>query len=341
MRLTDRKPDFTQLEKVLRHEVPDRPVLFEISVTAALLEKYADPDVARDWNGFGLVSNQLLISGYYALGYDYAIGRGSDFGFPMPDKDKDKSIGQAEAGVITDRESYESYEWQNPEDFDYSHLDSMDLPTGMKAVVWGPGGVLENVISLVGFQDLCFMLIDEPELVQEIFDAVGSRLLKYYELSLPYEKVGAALVNDDWGFKTQTMLSPEQMRQYVVPWHKKIVSAIHAAGKPAMMHSCGNFESMWEDVIEEIQFDGKHSYEDGIIPIEESLDRWGDRIAMLGGIDMDYLCRKTPEEITVRARALLAKTAETGGYALGSGNSIPDYVPEENYLAMVKVGLEG
>jgi len=334
------QPDFNQLLKVLRHEVPDRPVLFEISVSPTLLAKYADPAVPRDWDGFGLVSNQLLISGYYALGYDYAIGRGSDFEFPIPDKDKEKSIGQAEAGVITDRESYEAYAWQNPEDFDYDHLDSMVLPDGMKAVVWGPGGVLENVISLVGFQDLCFMLIDEPELVQEIFDAVGSRLLKYYELSLPYEKVGAALVNDDWGFKTQTMLSPEQMRQYVVPWHKKIVAAIHAAGKPAMMHSCGNFEAMWEDVIEEIQFDGKHSYEDGIIPIEESLDRWGDRIAMLGGIDMDYLCRKTPEEITARARALLKKTAKTGGYALGSGNSIPDYVPEENYLAMVNVALE-
>jgi len=34
------------------------------------------------------------------------------------------------------------------------------------------------------------------------------------------------------------------------------------------------------------------------------------------------------------------KRAKQGGYALGSGNSIPDYIPSENYLAMLKAGTE-
>jgi uroporphyrinogen decarboxylase len=60
----------------------------------------------------------------------------------------------------------------------------------------------------------------------------------------------------------------------------------------------------------------------------------------VGGIDMDFLARKSPEEVKLRARKLLEKTFDTGGFALGSGNSIPDFVPVENYLAMIRAAVD-
>ena len=56
---------------------------------------------------------------------------------------------------------------------------------------------------------------------------------------------------------------------------------------------------------------------------------------MVGGIDVDFMVRSTPEEIRARADALLDQTAAQGGYALGTGNSVPEYIPDENYLAMI------
>jgi uroporphyrinogen decarboxylase len=211
----------------------------------------------------------------------------------------------------------------------------------MKLVAWGPGGVLENAVSLVGYERLCYLSLDDPELVDDVFEAIGSRLARYYELCAGYESVGALMGNDDWGFKTQTMLRPEQMRRWVIPWHKRIVEAIHGAGKPAILHSCGNLTTVMDDVIDEIGYDAKHSYEDAIEPVEQAYEHWGDRIAILGGIDVDFVCRSTPEEIKGRCRAMLERTQEGGGYALGTGNSVPAYVPQENYLAMVGVALEG
>lgn len=46
----------------------------------------------------------------------------------------------------------------------------------MKLIVWGPGGVLEDVIDLVGFDNLCFMFHEDPDLVEDLFQAVGLRL---------------------------------------------------------------------------------------------------------------------------------------------------------------------
>ena len=141
--------------------------------------------------------------------------------------------------------------------------------------------------------------------------------------------------NDDWGFKTQTMLPPEMLREFVFPWHKKIVQTIHKVGKPAILHSCGNLDKVMDDVINDMNYDAKHSFEDEIISVEDAYERWGDSIAILGGIDLDFLVRGSKEKIVKRSKGLLKQTRDRGGYALGSGNSIPPYVPFENYFAML------
>jgi uroporphyrinogen decarboxylase len=210
----------------------------------------------------------------------------------------------------------------------------------MKFVSLVPSGVLENAVRLVGYEQLCLMVHDDPALVEDVFAEVGKRLVRYQEIVSANPYVGACLCNDDWGHRTQTLLSPEHHRKYVIPWHKKMIDAIHKNGKPAILHSCGNLEKVMEDIIA-IGFDAKHSFEDTICPIEEMYDRWSSRIAIIGGIDVDFLCRKPPDEVKARCRAMLARAAKGGGgYALGTGNSVPEYVPDERYCAMTSVAFE-
>jgi uroporphyrinogen decarboxylase len=129
------------------------------------------------------------------------------------------------------------------------------------------------------------------------------------------------------------------MRKNVFPWHKKVVEALHTSGKPALLHSCGNLATVMYDIIDVMKCDAKHSYEDKIVPVEEAYERWGDRITILRGIDVDFVIRASQEEIYSRATALVEKAKIKGGYALGSGNSIPDYVPDRNYFTMISAVL--
>jgi len=176
--------------------------------------------------------------------------------------------------------------------------------------------------------------------VKDIFDSVGIRLVKYYEIAAQYDSVGVLISNDDWGFNTQTLLSTDDLRKYVFPWHKKIVEVIHNASKPAILHSCGYMNEVMEDIITYMRFDGKHSFEDNIFSVEDSYKRWGSRISILGGIDVQFLCNSSEGEIKKRCENMLKLTAGKGGYALGSGNSIPDYIPLNKYLAMIKTAFE-
>ena len=333
------EPDFNNLLKVLRRERPDRPTLFEFFLNERLHKfvtsgRQDGPDRFTDMPHGNM---RRRMAAFPAIGYDYATVSPPNFSFPLREQDHKQTLSANDGVMITDRKSFDDYAWPDPALADYAMLDALgaELPKGMKMVVSGPGGALENANFILGFENMCYLIADDEHLVEDVFESIGTRLVKYYTRVLEYEGVGAIISNDDWGFKSQTMLSPENMRRFVFPWHKQIVEAAHKAGKPAILHSCGNLDTVMEDVIEDMKFDGKHSYEDTIQPVEQAYEQYGHRIAILGGLDLDFIVRSTPEEVFLRSQAMLEKSANQGGYGLGTGNSVPEYVPFDNYFAMI------
>ena len=333
------QPDFNELKSVLKRQKPSRPVLFELFMNPVVYELLAGHKQESDNEESAL---RLVIDAFHAGGYDYATIHAGDFHFPAGERQSKKTVSLNDGFIITDEKSFDSYIWPEPENCDYSRLDRLGeyMPEGMKLMVMGPGGVLENVIALAGYENLCYMLSEEPGLVQRLFTEVGTRLLRYYQIVAEHDAVGVLMSNDDWGFKTQTFLSPADMRRYVFPWHTAIVETAHKQNKPAILHSCGYRGDIVEDIIENIKFDGKHSFEDTILTVEDSYRLWSRRIAIMGGIDVNFLIRSPLEDIRKRSLMMLELAEEHGSYALGSGNSIPEYVPYDNYRAMIDTALE-
>ena len=215
----------------LNRECPTRPTLFEFFLNGPLYEKlagYPMPDAATNRDAY----NQFMIDAFQAAGYDYAtIHPPAGVGFPVNDIDNDKSLSANDYNSIRNREDFNNYPWPDPGKCDYSPYERMKLPEGMKAIICGPGGVLENVIRLVGYDAMCIMTIEDPELLKDIFANVGGILARHYELASQFDTVGALMSNDDWGFNTQTMLSPADFETYLFPWHRKIAAAGHKAGQ--------------------------------------------------------------------------------------------------------------
>jgi uroporphyrinogen decarboxylase len=335
-------PNFDDVLAVLQCKQPNRPTLFEFFLNETIFRRVLprEPDPAPTPEA----AVRRVMAAYHRLGYDYTalLIPGFSFAEGQIFRTQGRTISLNEGGVIHDRASFDAFPWPDPAAAEYSILERLagSLPAGMKLIPYTPNGLLENATDLVGYEDLCVLIKDDPQLAGDLFDRIGALLAAYYERAARSDSVGACLVNDDWGFKTQTMFSPGDMRRFVFPWTKRFVEIIHAAGKPAILHSCGKFDQIVEDIIHDMRFDGRHSYEDTILPVEQAYDRLGGRIAILGGIDVDFICRSTPEEVYARSRAMLERSAAQGGYALGSGNSIPDYVPHAGYFAMIRAALD-
>ncbi len=337
-------PDFSRLETVFRRGVPDRVPFIELFIDEPAMVAIREAPFSSDPRTKAREVAEL----FYRLGYDYVPCRTSfllTFGNVSAEDTAELPMAEREwitetEGVVETWEDFERYEWLEPKDEHFAPIEyaAEALPEGMKLIPHGPGGVLENVMWIMGYSPLSYAMVDEPDLVQAMFDRVGETLLKVFDRLASYEAVGAVFLGDDMGFKTQTLLSPDALRKYVFPWQKRLAETVHARGKPFLLHSCGNLEAVMDDLIDYVGIDGKHSFEDVIMPIEEVKKRWGDRVALLGGVDVDTLCRRSPDEVRARTREILEACMPGGGYALGSGNTVTNYMPIENYLAMLEEG---
>ena len=113
------------------------------------------------------------------------------------------------------------------------------------------------------------------------------------------------------GFKSTTLLPPEEIREHIIPQYRRIVGAVHQAGKPFLLHSCGCIFDVMEDLIQVAGIDAKHSNEDQIAPFPEWVKRYGDRIGNFGGIDTDAVCG-CPGEMREYIRPVVSQCAGHG-----------------------------
>jgi uroporphyrinogen decarboxylase len=242
-------------------------------------------------------------------------------------------------GVIASWEDFERYPWPDSRTYDFSELEWLErnLPDDM-GITSPCQGVFEKVQWLMGYEGLCYALYDNPELVQAMFRRVGELYAEAAEMLLQFDRLVALFGGEDMGFKTATMIPARVLIEQSFPWHARMARMAHERGKLYMIHSCGNLMEVMPALIEQVGIDARHSFEDAIEPVTEAKKRWGDRIAVLGGIDMDFLCRATEQQIRQRVRETLDICMPGGGYCLGTGNTVANYIPLDNYLTMLDEG---
>jgi uroporphyrinogen decarboxylase len=309
--------------------------------------EWIPPSPARDRNTRYL---DTFIELWYGLGYDFVR---FERGLPFPERHiftadtapgatSERSWADEHRGAITSWEEFERYPWPRVEEFDffpYEYIAS-HLPEGMGFISCHAAGVFEHLSWIMSYEGLSLALHDDPALVRAVSDRVGELLVGFYRHLLDLPGLVAVFPGDDMGFRSGTLIGPDEMKSYCLGWHRTIAAMTHERGLPYFLHSCGNLERILEDLIDWVGIDGRHSTEDAIMPVERFQERYGKRIAVLGGVDINILTLGTEAEVRARTRALIERCGSRGRYAVGSGNSIPSYVPVASYLAMLDEAVE-
>jgi uroporphyrinogen decarboxylase len=241
-------------------------------------------------------------------------------------------------GPIRGWQDFEQYPW--PSDVQHinflARVTAQRVPEGMKVMVI-PGGVFEWTTWLMGLVPFCYALSDQPALVDAVIERVSDTIYRVVADLVDESYVGGIFMGDDLGYASGTIVSPAVLREKFLPQTGRIVDLVRSAGKLFILHTCGDVYAIMNDLID-LGIDAKHSFEDKILPVEEVYRRWGQRLGLVGGVDVHLLTSGSEQEIRQRTRQILDVCGAGGGYVLGTGNSVANYIPLQNYQAMLDEG---
>jgi len=364
------RPDIeTFLRSMKGEHAPKKPPIMEYLIDNSVMKPVLEQMLGKQWvdtgeyteymggqmdfsgKGRGTIEAWLdnQISFWYHMGYDYVR---VEVSLPLPavshvipdtaaPKQHTRAWQELGEGVIATWEDFEKYPWPKITEscFALHQYIASHLPEGLGFITCHAGGVYEHTSRLLGYEGLCYLLHDDSKLVQAVTDRLGHLIYEYNRHLLDFPEISVIFQGEDLGYNTQTLLPPDAIRKYFLSWHKKFAQQAHEKDKLYFLHSCGNIDSIMEELIEEVKIDGKHSFQDNVQPVTEAKKIYGDRIALLGGVDVDKLARLKPEDLRTYVRSIIDACAPGGRFAVGAGNSIPSYIPVENYLTMLDEAL--
>jgi uroporphyrinogen decarboxylase len=190
----------------------------------------------------------------------------------------------------------------------------------------GPG----NTYLSMGIDRFCTKIVTEPGLVKEVlwrFSNWSRRVAKNMQ-ELPFDLF---FFPDDIGFGHAPMISLTHFREFCVPVMKNVIEVMKL---PAIYHSDGNIMPLMEEIIG-LGVAGIANMEPGPMDIDEVKRLYGDRVTIVGNIDLHYtLTKGTPEETADEVKRRVESLAPGGRYILASANSLPNYVKPANVRAM-------
>ena len=359
------KADFEHLRKVIMRETTDGPVpIIELSADAEIMSEVTGIDFPpSDYNKLktmnqegelGEIDEETMLIGMRFIdlsinfskmvGYDYVTGNaivpirrtGANLKNDPNYEETVRNWQEEHQGIIMSREDYNAYTWPSIDSINLVALDVLPgmIPPEMKVLCFVQG-IFEDLRSLMGFEQMAYKSIDEPDLIGDILENLTVLAETAVDRAAAHPASGAIFYADDLGHTNSTMVSPKFLREWVFPRQKRIADACHKHGKPFIFHCCGQVDAIMDDLIETVGIDARHSFQDNIEPVEEVYKKYGDRIAILGGLDVDLLSRGTQDQVRTRTREILEACAPGGGFCMGSGNSLANFINVENYYAML------
>ncbi|MCP4782667.1 MAG: hypothetical protein GY903_27150 [Fuerstiella sp.] len=256
---------------------------------------------------------------------------------PFQEEESTRMWAEEGEGIIQDAASFENYDWPDPDGFDYSSVEYMGklLPAEARVIV-SVGAIFTASWMFMGLESFCIALADGNELAPRLIRKVGEIQMRVVENLLQLDCVGAISMPDDLGYTTSYMINPRTLRELVFPWNKQIGDLVHARDLPYLCHSDGRVYEVIDDLIE-CGFDALHPCERASTDIDKVKSKYGGRLCLCGNIDLDStLTLGTPEEVEEEVRMRIRTVGPGGGFCCGSSNSVPEYVPYDNYIAMIE-----
>jgi hypothetical protein len=102
-------------------------------------------------------------------------------------------------------------------------------------VGFGFNGPFWQLREWCGFENLCLLMIDDPDFVQEMVDSWVEFVSHTMKPILERVEVDHVQIAEDMAYKGHSMISPQMVRRFLLPAYRRWVSEIKASGCPVVI----------------------------------------------------------------------------------------------------------
>ena len=249
--------------------------------------------------------------------------------------------------TVKEREDWEKYrpllleDYERRINFDEYRKAKAEAKAAGRFFVWSGVNVFESIHPICGHENFLMGMLLDPDWISDMCEVYSNLIINTQKILFEREGYPDGIwYYEDMGFKERPFMSPEKYIELIMPYHKRTMDYAHSLNLPVIMHSCGFVEPLLPYMIEA----GVDCLQVIEIKAGMNLERihknFGDKIALMGGIDVRCLYSNDKAIIDEELNKKIPIVKNGFGYVLHSDHSIPKTVDYEIFKYYIEKGLE-